>query len=66
MFIQLLFKFVNLTVINHEINELVIFSNRVKSPNSGCLLNIGNGPQSGPPLYSKAEGRFAALHFIMG
>ena len=30
------------------------------------LTNIGNGPQSGPPLYSKAEGRFAALHFIMG
>ena len=39
---------------------------RVNSPNTGCLPNIGNGPQSGPPLYSKAEGRFAALHFIMG
>ena len=39
---------------------------RVNSPNTGGLLNIGNGPQSGPPLYSKAEGRFAALNFIMG
>ena len=33
---------------------------RVNSPNTGCLLNIGNGPQSGPPLYSKAEGRKVA------
>ena len=39
---------------------------RVSSPNTGCLLNIGYGPRSGPPLYSKAEGRFTALHFIMG
>ena len=29
---------------------------RVNSPNTGCLPNIGNGPQSGPPLYGKAEG----------
>ena len=40
--------------------------NRVFSPNSGCLLNIGNGPQSGPALYSKAKGREAAYQFIMG
>ena len=40
--------------------------NRVNSPNSGCLLNIGNGPQSDPPLYSKAKGRKATHQFIMG
>ena len=28
---------------------------RVNSPNTGCLLNIGNGQLSGPPLYSKVE-----------
>ena len=39
---------------------------KVNSPNTGCLPNIGNGPQSGPPLYSKAEGRFAALSFYNG
>ena len=39
---------------------------RVNSPNSGCLPNIGNGPQSGPPLYIKAKGRKAAHIFIMG
>ena len=39
---------------------------RVNSPNSGCLLNIGNGPQSGPPLYCKAKGREVAYQFIMG
>ena len=38
---------------------------RVKSPNSGCLLDIGNGSQSGPPLYKKAKGREAAHQFIM-
>ena len=38
----------------------------VNSPNSGCLLNIGNGPQSGTPLHSKAKGRDAAHQFIMG
>ena len=47
-----------------KINLSIIY--RVNSPNTGCLSNIGNGPQSGPPLYGKAEGRFAALHFIMG
>ena len=39
---------------------------RVNSPNSGCLLNIGNGPQSGPPLYTKAKGCESAHQFIMG
>ena len=39
---------------------------RVNSPNFGCLRNIRNGPQSGPPLSSKAKGREAALQFIMG
>ena len=39
---------------------------RVNSPNSGCLLNIGNRPQSGLPLYNKAKGREAANQFIMG
>ena len=29
---------------------------RVNLSNSECLLNIGNGPQSGPTFYSKAEG----------
>ena len=38
---------------------------RVKSPNSGCLINIEIGPQSGPPLYNKAKGRKAAHQFIM-
>ena len=28
---------------------------RVNSPNSGCQLNIGNGPQSGTPLQNKAN-----------
>ena len=37
----------------------------VNSPNSGCLIDIGNGPQSGPPLYSKAKGREVAHQFIM-
>ena len=44
----------------------IYYRYRVNSPNTGCLPTIGNGPQSGPPLYSKAEGRFAALHFIIG
>ena len=39
---------------------------RVNSPNTGCLPNIRNGPQSGPPLYSKAKGREVAHQFIMG
>ena len=39
---------------------------RVNSPNSGCLVDIGNGPQSGPALFSKAKGREAAHQFIMG
>ena len=39
---------------------------RVSSPNYGCFLNIGNGPQSGPPLYSKAKGCEVAHQFIMG
>ena len=34
---------------------LLIYLNRANSLNSGCLLNIRNGPQSGPPLYSKAN-----------
>ena len=43
--------------------DVNIYSNlipfRVNSPNSGCLLSIGNGPQNGPPLYSKAKSREA-------
>ena len=38
---------------------------RTINSNSGCLLNIGNGPQSGPALYSKAKGREVAHQFIM-
>ena len=38
----------------------------VNSPNSGCLLNIGNGPQSGPPLYSEAKVREGAPQFRIG
>ena len=38
---------------------------RANSPNSGCLLNIGNGPQSGPPLYSKPKGRKAVHLFVI-
>ena len=38
---------------------------KVNSPNSGCLLNIGNGPQSGPQFYSKAKGREAAHHCLV-
>ena len=44
-----------------EIYKYILFL-----PNSGCLINIGNGPQSGPPLYSKAKGREAAHQIIMG
>ena len=36
--------------LEYNINELY----RVNSPNFGCLINIGNGPHSGPPFYSKA------------
>ena len=39
---------------------------RENSPNSGCLLNTGNGLKSGPPLYSKGTGLEAAHQFIMG
>ena len=38
---------------------------RVNSQNSGYSLNIGNGPQSGPPLYCKAKGREAAHQFTI-
>ena len=38
---------------------------RVNSPNSGCLLNIGNGPQSGPPFYIEAKGREAANQCVL-
>ena len=30
---------------------------RVNSQNSGCLLDIGDGPQSGPPVCIAAKGR---------
>ena len=46
--------------------KLFILLVRVNSPNSGCLLNIGNGPHSGPPMYSMAKAREAAHQFIMG
>ena len=44
----------------------LIFNNKINSPNSGCLLNIGTGPESGPRLYSEAKGRKGAHQFIMG
>ena len=37
----------------------------VDLPYTGCLLNIGNGPQGGPQLYSKAKGLQAAHQFTM-
>ena len=58
--------------INYFLRLIVSFSVkyfkccRVNSPNTGCLPNIGIRPQSGQQLYCKGEGRFAALHFIMG
>ena len=38
--------------------------NRVNSPDSGCLLNIGNGPQNGPAVYDAAKGREVAHHCV--
>ena len=49
-----------------DVEALLVINIRVISPNSGCLLNIGNGPQSGQPLYSKPKGRDAAHQFITG
>ena len=45
---------------------MIIAFGKVNSPKPGCLLNIGNGPQSGPPLYSKAKAQEVAHQFIMG
>ena len=39
--------------------------NRVYSPNSGCLLNIGNGPQTDPSIYNGAKDSKAAHHCVM-
>ena len=33
--------------------KTLISKYRVNSPNSGSVLNIGNGPQSGPSVYNK-------------
>ena len=41
---------------HEELVAGLIVLTRVHSLNSGCLLNIGNGPQSGQPLYSEAKG----------
>ena len=38
--------------------------NRVNSRNFGCLLNTGNGPQSGPSVFNAAKGRKVALHCV--
>ena len=38
--------------------------NRVNLPNIGCLLNIGNGPQSGPSIYNGTKGRKVAHHCV--
>ena len=35
---------------------------RVNPPNSGCLMNIGNRPQSGPSVCNAAKGRKVVLH----
>ena len=38
---------------------------RVNALNSGSVLNIGNGPHSGPSLYSNTKGRQVAYQFIL-
>ena len=48
------------------ISLFVFHGNWVNSPNSGCLINIENGPQSGPPLYSMTKGHEVAHQFIIG
>ena len=40
------------------------FMVRVNLPNSGCLLNIGNGPQSGPSVCNAPKGREVAHHCL--
>ena len=45
---------------------MVIVTDRVNLPNFGCLLNTGNWPQRGPPLYSKNKGHDAAHQSMIG
>ena len=60
------------TIINDDKSSFVIalsaFSLKknsgVNSLNSGSVLKNGNGPQSGPSLYSGAQGRYAAHQLI--
>ena len=51
--------------LKHAIFNIVIVY-RVKALNSGSVLNIGNGPQSGPPSHSEANGREAAHQLTRG
>ena len=37
----------------------------INTPNSGCLLNIGNGPQSSASVYNWAKGCKAAHKCVM-
>ena len=41
------------------------FCYRVNALDSGSVVNIGNGPPSGPSLYSRTMGRKVAYQFIM-
>ena len=38
---------------------------RVNSPDSACLLDIGNGPQSGPSNFNGTKGRKAAHQIVI-
>ena len=42
----------------------LLLSYRVKALNSGSVLNVGNGPQSGPSMFNAAKGRKVAHHCL--
>ena len=47
------------------IAQIQTIVNRVNVLNSGSVLNIGNGPQSGLSLYNGAKDREASYQVIM-